>query len=109
MIGIGIAVVMSVSCSNPRPETARSTTIRPTYDKKTGKLTELTFDRNGNGRIDTWTDMNGAKPIRSQSDLNEDGTLDRWEYYDDEGKLVKVGMSRSNDGRPDSWAFSGPD
>jgi hypothetical protein len=110
LFGIGITVLTAAACSNPSPpETAKSTTTRPTYDKKTGKLTELTFDRNGNGRIDTWTDMNGAKPIRSQSDLDEDGTLDRWEYYDDQGKLVKVGMSRSNDGRPDSWAFSGPD
>ena len=106
---IGIAVLMAAGCSNPPPEAAKSTTIKPTYDKITGKLTELTFDRNGNGRIDTWTDMNGAKPIRSQSDLDENGTLDRWEYYDDQGKLVKVGMSRNNDGRPDSWAFAGPD
>src|ERR671912_1139636 len=106
---IVIAVLTLAGCSNPQPEAARSTTVKPTYDKTTGKLTELTFDRNGNGRIDTWTDMNGAKPIRSQSDLDENGTLDRWEYYDDQGKLVKVGMSRNNDGRPDSWAFAGPD
>lgn len=103
-------MLTAAACSKPAPpEAAKSTTTRPTYDKTTGKLTELTFDRNGNGRIDTWTDMNGAKPIRSQSDLDENGTLDRWEYYDDQGRLVKVGMSRSNDGRPDSWAFSGPD
>lgn len=109
LLGIGIAVLTAAGCANPQPEAAKTTTTKPTYDKTTGKLTELTFDRNGNGRIDTWTDMDGTKPIRSQSDLNEDGKLDRWEYYDDQGKLVKVGLSRSDDGRPDSWAFSGPD
>jgi hypothetical protein len=102
-IAIGAA-----ACSDPEKERLKATT-QATYDKKTGKLTELTYDRNQNGRIDTWTEMDGTKPLRSKSDLDEDGKLDRWEYYDDKGGLTKVGFSRKQDGRPDAWAFSGPD
>lgn len=102
------AVLAAAGCSNPAPVPASRTTT-PTYDKKTGKLTELTFDRNRNGRIDTWTEMDGAKPLRSRIDQDENGVIDRWEYYDDKGALLKVGFSRSGEGKPDAWGFSGPD
>jgi hypothetical protein len=50
--------------------------------------------------------MDGNRPIRSRIDTNEDGRLDRWEYYDDKGTLAKVGFSRKSDGKPDAWAYS---
>ena len=83
------------------------TTVKPTYDKATGKLAELTSDANRNGRIDTWTEMDGTRPIRSRADRDEDGTLDRWEYYDANGQVARVGFSRRHEGKPDAWAFSG--
>jgi hypothetical protein len=101
------AALLVFGCSKPRP--SPDSTTQPTYDKRTGKLTELTYDRNHNGKIDTWTDMNGAKPLRSRIDLDENGTIDRWEYYDGKGQLLKVGYSRSNGAKPDAWAFAGPD
>jgi hypothetical protein len=108
----GVAVVCTAlsasACSDPERERIRETT-KPTYDKTTGRLTELTYDHNKNGKIDTWTDMDGTRPLRSRIDLDEDGTLDRWEYYGDKGELVKVGFSRKKDGRPDAWAYSGAD
>src|SRR5262249_53946845 len=104
-----LAVVCALAaCSDPDRENIRKTTI-PTYDKKTGKLTQLTYDRNHNGVIDTWTDMDGTRPVMSRIDLNEDGKIDRWEYYDEKGQLLKVGFSRKDDGKPDAWAFAGPD
>ena len=96
------------ACSDPEKERVKQTT-KATYDQKTGKLTELTYDRNKNGTIDTWTEMDGSRPVRSRSDLDEDGKLDRWEYYDDKGGLTKVGLSRKKDGHEDAWAYSGPD
>src|SRR5215471_1125336 len=96
------------ACSDPDAERVKKTTI-PTYDKKTGKLTQLTYDRNKNGVIDTWTDMDGTRPVMSRIDLNEDGKIDRWEYYDEKGQLLKVGFSRKDDGKPDAWAYAGPD
>ena len=107
--GIGLAALLAAAaCADPPPDPAKQTT-KPTYDKTTGKLSQLTYDRNGNGVIDTWTDMNGAKPLRSRIDQDENGVVDRWEYYDDQGALVKVGFSRNNTGKPDAWTFAGPD
>lgn len=102
------AALSAAACSNPDAERVRKTTI-PTYDTKTGRLTELTYDRNHNGIVDTWTDMDGNRPLRSRIDLDEDGKIDRWEYYDATGALAKVGFSRRHDGKVDAWAFSGPD
>jgi hypothetical protein len=110
-LGVCLAVCAAITastCSDPEKERIKQTT-KPTYDKKTGRLTQLTFDRNHNGVIDTWTDMDGARPILSRIDLDEDGKIDRWEYYDEKGQLLKVGFSRKNDGKPDAWAYSGPD
>jgi hypothetical protein len=107
--GIGWAALLAAAaCGTPAPDPAKATT-KPTYDKTTGKLAQLTYDRNGNGVIDTWTDMDGAKPVRSRIDQDENGTADRWEYYDAGGKLLKVGFSRNNTGKPDAWSFPGPD
>jgi hypothetical protein len=104
-----LALALSgTACSDPEKERIKETT-KPTYDKTTGKLTELTYDANKNGKIDTWTDMDGTRPLRSRMDLDEDGTLDRWEYYDDKGGLLKVGFSRKKDGKPDAWAFARAD
>ena len=105
---ISLGVVCLSACSDPDLERLKATT-KPTYDRTTGKLSELTYDANKNGRIDTWTDMDGARPLRSRIDHDEDGRIDRWEHYDDNGQLAKVGFSRKNDGKPDAWAFAGPE
>jgi len=103
-----LAVVCLTGCADAEKERLMATT-QPTYDKATGRLTNLTYDANRNGRIDTWTEMDGTRPLRSRIDRNEDGTIDRWEYYDEEGQLVKVGFSRHDDGKLDAWAFAGSD
>ena len=101
-----MATLATPACSDPEKERLKETTI-PTYDKTTGRLKELTYDFNKNGKIDTWTQMDGAKPVLTRMDRDEDGKVDRWEYYDADAKLVKVGFSRSNNGTPDAWAFAG--
>jgi len=94
------------ACADPERERLKATT-KPTYDKATGQLTELTFDANRNGRVETWTEMNGNRPVRSRIDANEDGNIDRWEYYDQAGTLAKVGFSRKAGRTPDAWAYAG--
>jgi len=103
-----IAFCCAGACSNSEQRRLEETT-KASYDTRTGRLTELTYDANKNGRIDTWTDMDGTRPLRARIDRNEDGKLDRWEYYDEKGQLAKVGFSRSDDGTPDAWAFAGQD
>ena len=100
-----LAGAATVACSNPEQDRLEKTT-RPTYDSATGKLTELTYDHNKNGTIDTWTQMDGERPVLTRMDRDEDGTIDRWEYYDAAGQLVRVGFSRANTGKPDAWAYS---
>lgn len=100
------ALVACHGCADPERDRLKATT-KATYDKATGKLTELTYDANKNGRIDTWTEMDGTRPTRSRIDSNEDGRVDRWEYYDAAGKLSKVGFSRKSGDAPDAWAYAG--
>jgi hypothetical protein len=107
-LALAVAIVSLAACSDPDRERLKATT-KPTYDRTTGKLTELTYDANKNGRVDTWTDMDGTRPLRSRVDRDEDGRIDRWEEYDDKGQLAKVGFSRRNDGKPDAWAYAGAD
>jgi hypothetical protein len=109
-VGLAVitAAICSSGCSDPNRERLKATT-KATYDERSGRLKELTSDSNGNGRIDTWTEMDGNRALRSRMDRNEDGRMDRWEYYDDGGRLVKVGFSRRDDGKPDAWAEPSPD
>jgi len=95
------ALGLSVWATTDR--TGAKAAIKPTYDKTTGKLTQLSYDSDHDGRVDTWTDMDGTRPLRSRIDRNGDGKVDRWEEYDASGTLVKVGFSRRDDGRADAW------
>ena len=104
---VAAALAATTACAAGGEQQAQTT--KPTYDKDTGRLKELAYDATTNGRVDTWTDMDGTKPLRSRIDRNDDGTIDRWEYYDEKSRLVKVGFSRRADGTPDAWAFSGDD
>jgi hypothetical protein len=96
------------ACGDSRRDEARKR-ITPEYDKATGKLTLLKYDSNGNGVVDTWSYMDGARVVRIEIDKDEDGKIDRWEYYDANQKLEKIASSRAGDGKPDSWSYLGPD
>ena len=54
--------------------------LQPEYDK-TGRLTKLAYDRNGDGKMETWGYMDGARVVRVEVDENADGAVDRWEYH----------------------------
>jgi hypothetical protein len=74
-----------------------------------GQLRIVEYDSNGDGKPDFITHHRGTRnPDRIEIDTNLDGHLDRWEYYDASGALVKVGAATRGD-RPDRWTFLGPD
>ena len=50
---------------------------------ESGRLTRLTYDRNGDGKIDTFGYMDGSRVVRIEVDENGDGKIDRWEYHAD--------------------------
>ena len=75
------------------------------YDAATGRLRRLTFDANQNGRNDAVSVMDGTRIDHIELDTDEDGAVDRWEYYDADRHLVKAGISRQNDGIIDAFEF----
>lgn len=107
-IVVTFVAAFAAGCSNADRVRAAAD-VRPTYDKATGRLTELALDSNHDGRPDTWTDMDGARPVQTRIDSNADGKIDRWEYYDAAGRLTRVGLSQKDNGKPDAWAYEGPD
>jgi hypothetical protein len=115
------AALSLAACTKVDENAARvKATTQASYDLTTGKLSEITYDKNKNGRIDTWTKMNGAVPVSSRIDTNEDGILDRWETYDAAGKLTQVDWERAPvpgpanpnphyTGKPNATAYVGAD
>jgi hypothetical protein len=101
-----IAALAAAACG---PDRAAQKRISPEYDQSTGRLKLLKYDSNGNGVTDTWSYMDGARVVRIEIDKDEDGKIDRWEYYDANARIEKVGFSRQNDGKEDAWQFTGPD
>ena len=108
-IAYGIAIAASALLATACSREADAARITPEYDKKTGKLTLLKYDSNGNGKVDTWSYMDGARVVRIEIDKDENGSIDRWEYYGVSGTLEKIGFSRANDGKQDAWSFPGAD
>ena len=104
---VATALILA-GCNSSSTDEARKR-ITPEYNAKTGKLQLLKYDSNGNGVIDTWSYMDGARIVRIEIDKDEDGKIDRWEYYGPDQKLEKVGFSRANNGKEDSWSFTGAD
>lgn len=74
-----------------------------------GRLDRLAYDSNGDGRPDIIAHHGGGKtPRLIEVDEDFDGRTDRWEDYDKDEKLLKVGASRKG-GAPDVWTYPGPD
>ena len=100
------------ACQSP-PDPGRTNYVidkgnfKAQYDPKNGHLKRLEADTNNNGRIDSWTYMDGTRIDRIEIDRDEDGKIDRWEHYTD-GKLTSVGSSTRGDGVEDEWAYQSP-
>lgn len=77
------------------------------YDRE-GRLQRLEFDPNADGHPEQVSHHNGQKiPALVEVDQDSNGTVDRWEEYDPEGVLTRVGTSRRG-GPPDAWSVLGP-
>jgi hypothetical protein len=81
-VSSAIALLATVACGSPhatgRP--AGDERLQSEYDAA-GKLTRLTYDRNGDGKVDAWGYMDGSRVVRVEVDENADGTPDSWEYH----------------------------
>src|SRR5687767_10372697 len=104
-----IVVAVAVSSLACGASGKKNTQIEPVYDAVTGRLQLLKYDSNGNGTLDTWSYMDAARVVRIEIDQDEDGKIERWEHYDADQKMEKVGFSRANDGKEDAWSYAGAD
>ncbi len=100
-----LMAVVSTSCQQPlnAPPPAP---IEAVYDKASGQLAQLRYDANHDGRPDTSSYMAGTRVVRIELDTDGDTVIDRWEHYDDDGGLARVGFSRRHDGHEDAWSYA---
>ena len=85
------------------PYGERDRTIRAfdgSWIPSTGRLTQLIYDADGDGRFDTWAYMDGDRLLRMETDADGDGLIDRWEYYDAAGTLMRVERRTLHNGLP---------
>jgi len=76
-----LCAVASAACVSGST-TEAAATVKSEYNES-GRLTRLTYDRNGDGKIDTFGYMDGSRVVRIEVDENGDGKIDRWEYHAD--------------------------
>jgi len=113
LLCLPLRLAMALACCAIGVQGCRDGSVRkdmePVYDPDTGRLRQLRYDSDGNGKVDTVSFMDGARVLRIEIDKDEDGRVERWEYYDAARKLERVGWSRANDGVEDAWSYMGPD
>jgi hypothetical protein len=90
-------------CSPEDPRLRDTSSV--TYDPVSGRLKEIAFDTTRNGRHDSRGFMNGTQVQRIEVDEDEDGKVDRWEFYDAKHRLERMGISRQRNGALDAMAF----
>src|SRR6266550_3009009 len=98
VLPLGLIASFAAACGGVDGVSA-SGHIRAEYDND-GRLKQLFYDRNKNGRVDTVAFMDGARFVRIEIDSDEDGLVDRWEYYVG-GVLRAVAFDTTGSGRPD--------
>jgi len=76
-----LLTLVSPGCGAPSPMPAGNDRIKPSYNASTGRLERITYDRNGDGKVDAWVFMDGAVVRRAELDTDFDGAVDRIEYY----------------------------
>jgi len=106
-LGFTVLSVMLTACS-AAPSSPRDTTVAQ-YDPESGRLKRIEFDTTHNGRNDAVGIMDGTHVERIEVDEDEDGIIDRWEFYNADRRLERVGFSRQHNGVMDSIAFFAKD
>jgi hypothetical protein len=62
-------------------------------------------DKNRNGRAETFTYWDGFHVVRIEIDQDEDGKIDRWEHYDANSRMTRIGSSSRDDAIEDTWSY----
>jgi hypothetical protein len=96
-----------VACAPPQRASQQQPAAE--YDQQTGKLQRLAFDSDDDGRNDAAGILDGTRVKHIEIDTTGNGAIDRWDFYDADGRVVRVGMARQDDGVMDAVAVMGPD
>jgi hypothetical protein len=93
--------LLAAGCGPAPPGTAT-----PVYNERSRELERIDYDYDGNGVTDVRTFMQAGKAVRLEGDANSDGRIDRWEYYDAQGRVTRLGASSQQDGIEDTWIYA---
>jgi hypothetical protein len=107
LVALFALTTVGVACSRPGPGVGAAPAAH--YDPATGRLRQFAFDSTGDGHRDAIGIMDGVLVQRIDVDEDRDGVVDRWEFYDGNRRLGKVGFSRHRDGVMDAVAHYGSD
>ena len=78
--GVVLLVLAASSCHRGADPLAANG-ISPRYNAQSGRLEQLTSDRNRDGKVDTRAFMEGPIIRYIEIDRNGDEAADRWEFY----------------------------
>jgi hypothetical protein len=93
-LGDVLAATLATGCSRGAAATPARQDIRPSYDNA-GRLEQITYDRNHDGKPDAWLKMRGAQVISADLDEDFDGIVDRREFYVD-GPVSNSGVTSAS-------------
>jgi len=93
------------SCHSSAPDGDRP---RVFYDPATRRLSRVEFDLNKDGKNDTVGYMDGTRIKRVELDTDQNGRVDRWDFYKPDGSLDHIGWATGAAGIMDSEAFYSP-
>ncbi|MGE3957928.1 MAG: hypothetical protein AB7H96_14510 [Vicinamibacterales bacterium] len=84
LVAFGASACSPAAPPDPSASQAGPGQVTPQYDR-TGKLEKIEYDRNRDGKTDTWGYMDGTRVVKVEEDRNGDGAVDRWEYHRADG------------------------
>jgi hypothetical protein len=90
LLGLGIHQL-----SEERRTAAASRSEVHTYEK----------DDNHDGKPDHFSTYRNGKIAKVEVDRNFDGKIDKWEFFDREGRPERMELDENFDGKPDLWYF----
>src|SRR5262245_19787733 len=93
-----VALLVLLACTACGTGSEPSKRIQAVYDETTGRLRLLKYDSNGDGKVDTWSYMEGTRLVRIEIDQDGDGVVDRREHYTANQALEKVELVHGHDG-----------
>lgn len=96
----------SVSVGSPKtPRDAAKRSVAVVHEPCDAAKAAQKTDANGDGKAEISTVMSGGRMECQAMDLNFDGSVDRYTYYDASGQLRRVESDYDRDGRTDEIAL----